>query len=112
MPKATEVAAELRRIADAIETIEIDIPHAFLNFSNHAKDSFLALAGVMPRPINKSVTDSSFQPELRLKYTTAAITLWVSVPQSLTCTLVTPAQPAVYDCPSILSELEESEVTA
>jgi hypothetical protein len=64
-----------------------------VNFEAHSKESFLPLAKVMPRPIEKQVTDSKW-PQLRLKYKNDAITLWVDVPQSLTCELVTPAHDA------------------
>jgi len=111
MPLAKDVATELRKIADGFDREpDAEMPYAFVSFTHHTKESFLAMARVMPRPIEKQVTDSN----LRLKYKNEAITLWVDVPQSLTCVLITPAHDAVYRCEPILSliDIEESALTA
>ena len=44
MPLASEVAIELRKLADCLDRIspEVQIPHAFVYFSHNDKDSFLA----------------------------------------------------------------------
>ena len=108
MPLAKDVAIELRKLADALDREpDAEVPYAFVHFDAHSKESFLALAKVMPRPFEKGVTDSKW-PQLRLKYKNDAITLWVDVPQSLTCELVTPAHDAVYKCEPILSIIEEA----
>ena len=108
MPLAKDVSTELRKLADALDREpEAEIPYAVVNFDASSKESFLAVAKAMPRPIEKEVTDSRW-PQLRLKYKNDAITLWADVAQSLSCELVTPTHDAVYKCEPILSLIEEA----
>lgn len=103
--KASEVAKELKKLAEAIEQGgELDIPYAFIHFNFYNKDSFLEFAkAIMLRPFEKKYTDY----DLRLQYHTDAIQVWAQIARKTVCTLVEPAKPAVYDCDPILSPTEE-----
>lgn len=115
MPKAIEVAKELRRVADALESAgdtEIQIP--WLWFYCSEKDAFLNTARAMPHPLKKEVKypDDPGISELRVVYRSDALDLEVSVPRAKVCTIVEPAKPAVYDCVKILSDEEFEGVRA
>jgi hypothetical protein len=110
--KAGDLAIELRKFADRLESqpdAMIDNPSMYFIF--YSKEPFLAFAKLMPRPLKKSVrTWESSAPDLRLTYDSPLLTIVAKIPQSLTCTLVKPAQEAVYECDPILSEAEDAEL--
>ena len=111
MPKPNEVALELKKFAAALEAMdsELDIPYIFLHSTHTNKESFLAFARSMPRPITKEVLSPEKEyAELRMRYKSDAITIWSSIKRSLTCELIEPAKPAVYRCEPILSVEDES----
>jgi hypothetical protein len=117
MPKAHEIATELRKLADALDAQpEVELNRPFVSWHHYVaneKDMFTALAKLMPRPIKKSITgEGGSMPRIDLTYQTSAITIYTQIPQSATCELVEPAKPAVYRCDPILSQLEESELEA
>lgn len=61
MPKAADIAIELRKLADRLDSnpeAELVAPtiyftHAYLAASFNAKNLFLALAKLLPRPLKK-----------------------------------------------------------
>lgn len=112
MPTAHEVALELRKLADSLDASpEVEVVQPYVSFyckhSRKPKNFFLAIAGLLPRPLKKSVDTYGTDPNLNLEYRTPAITIAVSTPKSLLCTLVEPAKAAVYDCHPILSMDED-----
>src|SRR5580658_1590552 len=56
MPKANEVATELRRIADALDKEpDAELPSARLWLHADDKSTFLSAVRLMPRPLKKSI---------------------------------------------------------
>jgi hypothetical protein len=113
--KAHEVAQELRRIADALDREpETEVQPAWVLFYCEDKETFLATASLMPRPLVKRYDNSDKRwDRLRLKNSydqDRPVHLDCSVPRSVICTLVKPAQEAVYECEPILSQLEEDSL--
>ena len=112
MPKASELATELRKFADSLDTNpDAEIVKAYLGFSCYAKEAFLATVRLLPRPLKKKVNEyANSRPDLQMSYESPALYAYTTVPQSLTCTLVEPARKAVYKCDPILSETEDAEL--
>lgn len=110
MPLAKEVAAELRKLADRLDThAERYIPQIFVYMPSDSKESFLTIAKSLPRPAKKAVTGSS-NPEISVNYDNNIMKAWTTIAQSLTCELIEPAKPAVYRCDPILSAEEDAEL--
>lgn len=113
MPKAHEVATELRRFADALDKQpDLIIPRPFLNMATHSKEEFLNVVSVFPRPFYKN-----FEPETleilnvpildeRTQWDDRAIHAYACVPRKDMCRLVKEAQPAVYECDPLLDDAE------
>lgn len=115
MPKASEIAAELRKFADRLDSMpDVKLVKPYIHFSHtfHAnpKEIFLSLVKVLPRPLKKS--DGYTRDEMKVEYTSAALDISGNVAKSATCRIVTPAQEAVYECEPILSQEELAEVEA
>ena len=112
MARAGDVAVELRKFVENLENNpDVDIPKTYMHFSTQTKDQFLAVAGVIPRPFKKSVVgENGAYPQIEIKHDTDNVCIWALVLQSLTCTLVEPAKPAVYKCDPILSEDEDAKL--
>lgn len=112
MPTAGAVAAELRKLVDALaKEPETEISEATIYFSHYqpnAKDLFLALAKVLPRPLVKNYTGEDGQGDLELKYCSPAMSINCYIHRSQVCTMVEPAKPAVYKCDPLLSDEEET----
>lgn len=112
MTTAGQVAMELRKLADSLDknsNAEIKAPIvSFYYWGKSEKDQFLATARLMPRPFKKDVSGSNDNPELKITYTSDAIRIYTSIPQSATCELIEPARPAKYRCDPILSDDEDS----
>lgn len=113
------VAAELRKLADALDTTpETVIRNTFCSLSLGTKESFLAVARVLPKPFWKCpeeyeyVIDNRPRMDGKLVYAAdwPAVHIQASVPRNSVCTLVEPAKPAVYKCDPILSAIEEAEL--
>ena len=108
--KAGKVATELRKLADALDKEpETNIVGASVYFSckykgDAGKKAFLALAKLLPRPLAKKPDNSNFW----LTGGNGALNTDAYIERSQVCTLVEEAKPAVYACPSILSEAEEA----
>ena len=107
---AGAVAQELRRIADALDkepTLEI-APHLSIGARFDDVEGFRKLAKIMPRPMSKRIgcegtTYEDFVLESEF---------WnIRIPRKTICKIIQPAQPAIYDCPPVLSEEEEAEMT-
>lgn len=108
MPKANEIANELRRIADALDREPETVLHQpMLSFYNDNKEEFLASARLLPRPLKKEVTERRYSLE-----TDSRATVWLRslCDREKVCVLVKAAVPAVYECPPLLSEQEEAEL--
>lgn len=105
MPKASEVASELRKLADSLDREpDAETGRAWLDFFCHAnKSQFLTHAKTLPRPCEK-IYDRS---ELKLRYESDALRVDVHVERDTVCRLVEPAREAVYECEPLLSEAEE-----
>jgi hypothetical protein len=110
MSKSAEVAAELRRIADALDKEpDVEIVKPWVTFYCDSKSEFLATSRLMPRPLRKEVASlTDTYSKLELKHDSTGARLNCSVPQSEVCIMVEPARPARYECPSILSAEEEA----
>ena len=112
MPKAGEIAKELRRIADALETIpDADLPRPMVAFYADSKEDFTMLASSLPRPLKKKVRDANDDRWAKLVIECNSMTsvqCYAEVSRNKMCTLIEPAKPAVYDCHPLLSTEEES----
>ena len=110
MPTAHEVATELRKLADALDKSpetsiikpQMYFPHSY---SLGTPEQFRALAKILPHPLKKDAT----RDEFKISYNSEALRIQSYIERRNVCILVTPAIPAVYECPSILSEDEETE---
>lgn len=111
---AHEVATELRKLADSLDKQpEAVVRKAWVSFYCDRKDEFLNTARLLPRPVKKSEN----HPErpysrIKLEYMSDAMDAYASIEKSKTCELIEPAKPAVYRCAPILSDEEESGVSA
>ena len=113
MPKANEVAAELRKIAEHLELAgdkEIPRPSVYLScfyeFSE-AKEKFLRVVNSLPHPLAKHVDDS----EVRVTYENHSILVTTYIERSKVCTMIEPAKPAVYRCEPLLNDEDLSTLT-
>lgn len=109
------LAIELRKLADALDAQpDAKITKPTVYFYCDAKDEFLAVARLLPRPLAKRVTDADDHKwaRVRIEYQSPALDVDASIPQSLTCELLEPAKPAVYRCAPILSEEEDAGMVA
>jgi hypothetical protein len=109
MKTAAETATELRRIADALDKapdLELN-PYLAIRAEDDDKETFLALAKIMPRPMEKGIDfKGTTYEDYKLEHD-----FWrIKIPHSNICTLVEPAKPARYECPSILSPEEEAAI--
>jgi hypothetical protein len=114
MPKSAEVAAELRRIADALDkSSEAEMNRPMLAFWPD-KEQFLTLARILPRPLHKRIDgeDSKYQKYVLESSKENPVWTHVSITRSEICIMVEPARPARYECPSILSAEEEEALGA
>lgn len=110
MPQASVVAAELRKLADSLdkepETV-IDRPNLYwYHWTDDSKDLFLTIAHLLPRPLKKEYTEN----DLKLVYESEGLRALTQIPRKAVCRVITPAQPAVYDCDPILSEAQFEEI--
>ena len=107
MTTAGAVAAELRRIADALDKepeAEIVKPTVWFWSYDH-RASFLNLIRLIPRPIEKEYGISSLIVRKRDWPNTQ---FQARVDRSVVCKIVEPAKPAVYECEPLLSDEEEA----
>jgi hypothetical protein len=118
MPKANEVATELRKLADALdrepetELVRGNIVFNCKYMGGKGKPIFLALARILPHPLTKG-TQAYDNDAMELSHKTAALVVSTGIERSLVCKIVTPEKiiPAVYDCVPLLSEAEDAALT-
>jgi hypothetical protein len=110
--KASEIAKDLRILADALEVapdLELPQPYFAIHFWNNTdKDAFLALVKLLPRPFSKKYDDT----QLTIGHDTTGLDINVYIQRSAVCELIAPAKPAEYRCEPLLSEDEESTLTS
>lgn len=105
--KASELATKLRKLADGLDRApEAEItPYFSITPRHDNKETFLELAKVLPRPLTKKIHHEGTAYE---DFTLEGDGFCLCIPRSKMCILVEPARPARYECPSILSDEEES----
>ena len=117
MPTAHEVATELRKFADTLDTnpeAQIAKPNIWWYFWGETdKEMFKRIARMFPRPLRKRIDDpESSRPMIAIESANGIIDFETRIPQSVTCRIIEPARPAVFECDPIFSETEEAEITA
>ena len=112
MPKASEVANELRKLADAFDQHpESPATKAYVTLMCDTKEEFVSVSKMLPRPLVKSIQyEGKDYEELRVEYSNSAVRIMATIKRNLVCQLVEPAKPAVYKCEPILSQLEEESL--
>lgn len=112
MPKASEIATELRRIADLFDKEpEIELVQPSLTFYHgygDTKENFLSLASLFPRPFKKG--DGYSHDRLKLTHETRGLEVNASIDRVKVCVLKRAAMPAEYECVPILSSIEEASL--
>lgn len=115
MPLAKEIAAELRKVADALDlnpevnTITPDL--TFWYGSGSSKEQFIATARIIPRPVKKNYPkDNQSYSRVSVDYITPALKVSTSIYRETICRIVKPAQPAEYDCELTLLDHEDAEL--
>lgn len=113
MPKASEVATGLRKLADALDrNPDLTIIRPRIGFwYDTQKDAFVETCRLLPRPLVKKFPKATGAWErVYVEHDNAVIEVFATIYQSNFCHLVTPAQPAVYECDSILSPEDEKDM--
>ena len=114
-PKASQVANELRRIADALDRepdTEVETPMVSFYCNNYlAKDRgkqvFLNVLRLLPRPLVKDYSET----EVKIRGAESdVVNLRACIDRSAVCEIVEPAKPAVYHCVPLLSDQEEASL--
>jgi hypothetical protein len=110
--KAGLAAAELRKLADALDKEpELEVPQPSINFycwfTPKAKQYFLDLARVLPRPLAKVYRDDSIQ----IEYNADALSVYAMIERNALCVLKSPAIPAQWECEPVLSQAQEDSLT-
>jgi hypothetical protein len=111
MVKAGAIAIELRKLADALDTNpEAETVQPTLMFGCWSnKPAFFAAASLVPRPAKKDWGKPEDQyAYLNVTHESEALKVQATIWRSEVCEIVEPARPAVFRCPSILSEAEEA----
>lgn len=102
--QASEVAAELRRIADALDKEPAALIYRpILAFYCREKEHFINLARLLPKPLKKVWREHTVE----LHADSSNLILSADIPRNLVCELIEPAKPAVYRCEPLLSPEEE-----
>jgi hypothetical protein len=108
---AHEIANKLREIADRFDAQpELQLESASLHFHPYGKQHFLNTVSLMPRPFKKSVP-SWDDESIQIEHENDAVKVYATAKRKLACRLITPAQPAVYDCDPLLSQAEEDALS-
>jgi hypothetical protein len=117
MITAHEVAQELRMLADTLDRepdaeiglVEVDFNCKYRYTEANNKKAFLALAHLLPRPLQKGV-QSYDSTALELKYKSEAMIVTTEIKRSVVCKLIEPEKviSAVYECEPLLSVDEEA----
>lgn len=117
MPKAHEVATELRKLADCLDKngdVEVTKPSLhFFYFTGSDKEKFLDTARILPRPVQKDYpAGNSEYDRICVAHTTPGLEVKTSIYRVAICELIEPAKPAVYDCKLTLLDHEDEALTA
>jgi hypothetical protein len=113
MYTAHDVATELRKMADSLDKEpKAIVQQCWITFMCSDRQTFLNTARLMPRPVFKKFDDDPKYPRIKVgsKDFTGPVHLNVEAPRDIACRVVTPAQPAVYDCEPLLSAEEEASL--
>jgi hypothetical protein len=113
MPLARDIAAELRRVADALDLnpdAQTDQPHlSFSYLFEGDKEKFLNTARILPRPIAKHYPkDEAKFSRVSVTHETPALKVSTSIYREAVCVLIEPAKPAKYDCVLTLLDHEDA----
>lgn len=113
MVKGIELAKELRKLADGVEgmseVVTFSTPRVYFGFAygnEKHKQGFIEFAKIMPKPFEKKFTDY----ELQLVYENESLAVQAYIERDKVCKIITPAQPAVYDCEALLSQAEIAQL--
>ena len=105
MPKASEIANELRKVIAQLEkNPDAEMKRPVLYVYAWDRDTFTAGLHLVPRPIAKRTREENFYAE----HENETLSVFVCAPRKIACTLVKPAQEAVYDCLPLLSAEDEA----
>lgn len=110
--KAIDAVKNLRALADMLEKHgDLDIWMTSATVWVEDKNAFLELAKGMPHPVRKEYEEGEYG-DLRLLHgkLTEDTEIEVRIRRSNICTLIEPARPAKYDCPSIFTPEEEAQL--
>lgn len=112
MPKAADVVKNLRVLADLLEKHgEQNILMMYAKVWFGDKESFCSVAKDFPRPARKIYKGGETgNLDLEFGKLTDDGEISLSVPRSLICRIVVPAQPAQYECEPLLSDEEFEQV--
>ena len=115
MPKASEVALELRKVADALyKEPDMEVAKVMVTFFcsswavKNKKQSFMNLVRLLPRPLKKTLNDHEYLLENEDQ---SVIWLQCRIDRSEVCTLIAPAKEAKWSCELLLSDDEEASLT-
>ena len=112
MPVAHALAEQLRKYADCLDRHPNDeMPKMYIGSISNDKETFIRSARAIPHPATKGTDGDSQYPYCQVQYEADGVIIKASVPQKGTCTIIRPAQPAVYDCDLLLTADEEEELT-
>ena len=112
-----DLAAELEKLAAHFRTQESfsisGTPMLHLG-SCHSRETFIALAKALPRPMRKrdGIGSTERFPEIAVEYVTEDIHVYASAERDVLCRLIEPARPAKYECEPLLSAEEEAQISA
>ena len=111
---AGQVANELRRIADIFDKspdkVIIKPTLDFYHGYESAKETFVSLAHIFPRPFEKG--EGYGHDQMTLTHESDALQVYASIDRSKVCTLKRAAIPAEYECEPLLSQIEEAAIDA
>jgi hypothetical protein len=115
--KAKDAVENLRKLADLLEKHgDAEIYMSASNVWIYGKQNFLEVAKDFPRPCRKATEDWECG-DFKLMHgdlTTNSL-IALRIPRTLVCNLIEPAKPAVpavYDCPDVLGDDAEGQLTA
>lgn len=116
MPQAREVAAELRKLADHLEQFgDKDVPRVHVQVGSNLgdKQQFIKAVSLLPRPLTKDYGNQSDKYSIvRVTHKTDALEVEAAAFRYAVCRMVRPAQDPVWECEPLLSETEETALTA
>jgi len=107
MPKMSEVAAELRKLADAMDQYpDAEIARPLISIGSNERDLFKNAAKVMPHPFTKEMSDWCGTPSIQLNHESDSIRVWALADRKGVCRIIKPAIPAEYECDPLLEDIE------